>query len=355
MHMQSHHNNFGFLRLMFAMLVIVSHSPEMIDGNRSREPLTNIIGHQSFGDLAVAGFFLISGYLILMSYINSRSILSYIAKRIRRIYPGYLAAFSICLLIVSPVTGGVLHFGGMDIARTTANAFGLQGPYQPGFIGLPYEVLNGSMWTISYEFRCYLAIIIFSIMGLHKSRWGYLGITILLLILTASAVDYPLPGRWQFFFGDIAIQIRLLAAFCVGGCYYLFGDRIVYTWKIAAGSASVLLLSMYFEIGQEVAFFVLGGYIIIWFSLHFKNTHLSRINSNTDISYGVYLYAWPIGGLLIYFFSIDSPLLLFVLTLPLSMIVGWLSWVIVESNAIQKRPILPRKISGPVAAAVDRE
>ena len=46
-------NNFGVLRLLFAYLVIVAHSPELVDGNASRELLTQIFGTITFGGLAV--------------------------------------------------------------------------------------------------------------------------------------------------------------------------------------------------------------------------------------------------------------------------------------------------------------
>ena len=63
-----HNNNFGLLRLVLALLVLLSHSSEVIDGNRSREVLTSIFHTISCGDLAVNGFFLLSGYLIVQSW-----------------------------------------------------------------------------------------------------------------------------------------------------------------------------------------------------------------------------------------------------------------------------------------------
>ena len=54
-------NNFHFLRLALAGLVILAHSPILVDGDRHREPLTWIFGTGiNLGDLAVDGFFLIS-------------------------------------------------------------------------------------------------------------------------------------------------------------------------------------------------------------------------------------------------------------------------------------------------------
>ena len=81
-------NNFGAIRLALAFLVILSHSSEMIDGNRSRELLTQVFGTISFGELAVDCFFIISGYLITKSYLSSTSALEYLVKRVLRIYPG---------------------------------------------------------------------------------------------------------------------------------------------------------------------------------------------------------------------------------------------------------------------------
>ena len=98
-------NNFGVLRLFFAALVIISHSPELIDGNRSRELLTRLFGTLSFGEVAVDGFFLVSGYFITISFAERPDSYSYLTKRVFRIVPGYIIAFCVCIIIIAPLAG----------------------------------------------------------------------------------------------------------------------------------------------------------------------------------------------------------------------------------------------------------
>ncbi|MET0220344.1 MAG: hypothetical protein ABW213_06795 [Tardiphaga sp.] len=51
-------NNSGVLRLAFATMVVLSHAPELVDGNRSREILTREFHTLSFGEVGVDGFFI---------------------------------------------------------------------------------------------------------------------------------------------------------------------------------------------------------------------------------------------------------------------------------------------------------
>ncbi|MFN9849540.1 MAG: acyltransferase, partial [Alphaproteobacteria bacterium] len=67
-----------------------------------------------------------------------------------------------------------------------------------------------------------------------------------------------------------------------------------------------------------------------WVAFNVKWAPLRTINATDDISYGVYLYAWPIASLLLWFCR-DIPMLaLGSLTLVGSIVMGALSWHLVE-------------------------
>lgn len=100
-------NNFNTLRLALALLVVWSHSFAIHLGSEESEWVSLLLGGvYNAGNLAVMGFFIISGFLISESWQRSRSLRSYLSKRVRRIYPGYMVATTICALIVAPLFGG---------------------------------------------------------------------------------------------------------------------------------------------------------------------------------------------------------------------------------------------------------
>jgi peptidoglycan/LPS O-acetylase OafA/YrhL len=86
-------NNFDLLRLLFASLVALVHTAEL-----TRLELLAPLRHLLLGEVAVDGFFVISGFLVFASYERSRSLGHYYSKRLRRILPGYLTVVTLSAL-----------------------------------------------------------------------------------------------------------------------------------------------------------------------------------------------------------------------------------------------------------------
>ncbi|WP_197521061.1 acyltransferase family protein [Bradyrhizobium icense] len=325
-----HCNNFGFLRLLFASLVIISHSAEIIDGNRSREWLVSIGGTMTLGEVAVDGFFLISGYLVLQSFQNSTTVYSYIIKRVRRIYPGFIFAYVTCFFVVAPFAG--VDFGSLKFTsylKYALQALMLNGPDLYAFPSMPVHALNGPTWTIVYEFRCYLLIVLIAGLGLYKWPLMFAALSIGLLLLNEVGFFIKV-GALGRIIGNPMFLVRLASLFCIGSCFYLFRSKIRFRVEFAIIACTVLTASIYFSKFQEAVFAIFGGYLIFYVALHIKSRVLVSINSRVDISYGVYLYAWPIQISLAYFFGIHSPWTLTIIATPFAYVAGLLSWHFIE-------------------------
>lgn len=337
-------NAIGALRLLFASLVIVAHSPEMLDGSLRREPLHMLFGGMSFGALAVDAFFLISGYLIAASFASSANPAAYFTKRILRIYPAFVVCSLLCVFIVAPLAGAELAaLGPSAWARLGYRLVMLKAPEVEGaFKGLPYPALNGSAWTISYEFRCYILAALFGMAGLYRRPKIYAAFTtvVLLASLIAAWPGAPAlgaPGWFQALFGDPQQDLRLLGAFMAGTCFWLYrGIPLHGRW---AAVATPLLIGLMFTPLAETALVLLGGYILFWVAFKTRWKPLLTLNAKNDISYGIYLYAWPVGALLIWSWRSIPVSLLGLLTFAGAALLGAASWFLVEQPALKWKPL----------------
>jgi peptidoglycan/LPS O-acetylase OafA/YrhL len=341
-------NNFNFLRLFFALLVILSHSVEWKYGDKLHEPLMKIFGTLSFSDVAVNGFFLLSGYLIVQSWLREPILSSYLKKRALRVYPGFMIANLLSVFVVVPfIADAHLYFSRFEMGIFLRSLILLQLPDVPNmFAGASYPFVNAPVWTISYEFRCYIIVALLGMVGLFKQPRLWLALTCLAFCVLAIGYALPsgvmeevsFPGS-SLLIGTTPDFARLFCYFGAGGCCFLFRHRIVYKKGWAWGAVPILLLSLFHPISANLALATLGAYILFWFAFQ-PIPLLDRFKSGADISYGTYLYGWPVQRLLMFHFPALTPLGLFPLGCLLSALCGAASWRYVE------RPFLRLKSRG---------
>ncbi len=331
-------NNFNLLRLFFASLVIVSHSPELVDGTRSRAIFTAMFGTLTGGDVAVDGFFLISGYLITQSFLRTSSVLEYLKKRIARIFPGYAVAFLLCALIVAPFVGGAGVWSVAGIGKLLSQMATLLPPKVIGvFPGLPQPSLNASLWTIRFEFECYLAVAAFGLLGFLQPRFRPV-IAIAAAVLLCIGIAGAVTGGHQVHepaLPTLAKDTRFFMIFAVGAVYFLFRERIKLHGLGAAIAIAALIPAMAFWHLAEPAFAVCGGYLIFWFAFQAPIIHLGPLTRSDDISYGIYLYGWPVQTLIIWHDRTIDPWLLSALALAIAAALGYASWRLVEKPCLR--------------------
>jgi peptidoglycan/LPS O-acetylase OafA/YrhL len=237
-----------------------------------------------------------------------------------------------------------------DWLKLAANTLLLKAPAVPGaFDVLQVHALNGSMWTISYEFRCYILAAVFGFIGLYRRPWLFAVLTGLMLAanllfaVPQLASVLQLPGPVGAVVGQPMHMVRLLSAFMTGTCFWLLKPKLGGRYAILA--AVVLPAAMFVTAIQPIVLSLLGGYLLFWLAFECEWSPLRRINAKDDISYGVYLYAFPITQLLIFFWrDIPAPVLILA-TFLLSLVCGSISWRFVEKPALG----LKRRLGGALA------
>ena len=323
---QKRHNNFNLLRLILATLVIVGHSPELIDGDRHREPLTQLFGSISFGELAVDGFFILSGYLITQSWDQSLSGSNYLIKRVARIFPGFAVAALISAFVVGPIFGGnpnyLQEFKYVTfLTHMTVLTFQVTPAVYPGY---PYAIINAPMWTIHWEFLCYLMVFFLGSLRLLNQK-----IFVPLLYVACAGIFAYTASRLTHAVTNIPPRLPML--FLAGMSFYICRDLVKYKFSFFGLAIVLCVLALKMGLMSELFLTVPFAYVLFYVSQkHFVFTE--AFNRLPDVSFGTYLYAWPIQKILVCNLQMTSPIMVTLITIPLAYAVGYLSWMLVERH-----------------------
>jgi peptidoglycan/LPS O-acetylase OafA/YrhL len=334
-------NNLNAIRLFLALSVIMSHSFPLswgMGGEFKGEPLIILTRQQaSSGTLAVNLFFLISGMLITASWLHSKSMQDFLMKRVLRIYPGFIVAvgFSgLLALILCPEFRSALGHGLSWLMLMAKDWFFLtrHSLQRPGIFShnpAPGEV-NGSLWTIPKEFACYLMVALIGLFSLYKYRW---------LNLLSLLFCYMLYVRALFSDQSVGhLDSRLLTYFLVGMNMWLWRDKIPFSKWIAFGCLAGLLVASQFKPWFSVLFPFLGGYAVLWLG-YGPNVSCLKWTIKTDLSYGTYLYAFPVQQVVAMNACLRHPWLNFLISTPITLCLAWLSWHFVEKRFLAMKKV----------------
>lgn len=331
---------FDGLRLFAAVAVIFSHSYLLASGDGG------ILAHlfrriEILGIYGVFAFFVMSGFLLARSLAHNGNALQFAANRIVRIFPGFIT----CMLFTGFVAGplgtslslsayfqdSLFHKFLLGALKDMAD-LSLPGVF--AYDGRLNYATNGSLWSLRYEVLSYLLLLVTWVLfrNIRRTIWAILFLAVLTTITSMNEKQLGLP------FGILPGVAYTLTFFAGGLLMYLVYERWGVRTRWALMSAVALGVSGYFDMAY-LTFAFFGAYLVVF--IGDRATALSLITKRIgDISYGVYLYGWPVQQLVEMWTHVSDPLVLTALSIPPSLLLGYLSSRFVEQPAMKRRHML---------------
>jgi peptidoglycan/LPS O-acetylase OafA/YrhL len=329
-------NNLDALRLIAASLVIVDHAFPIA----GREHVfADQLGF-TLGGLAVSSFFAMSGYLIARSWDEDPNVLRYVAKRALRLLPALVVAALFCAFVVGAFTSTlpVGEYLRDPLTRSYVWDNSLVFPIQyalPGvFEGNPYPVaVNGSLWSLPIEVVAYGMVLALGYLGILRRRTWVFAVFLVVLFIHLRLPGSRFIGDGVWFHMPVVQLWELLATFLVGTLAYLYRDKLVLSPTVMVALLGIMAVTLKTSMADAVylvavpyTLFVVG--YALW-------PNLRRITRPGDVSYGVYIYAFPIQQVLADIRPGTNPWVAAVGAFAITYVLAYGSWRLIEKPALR--------------------
>ena len=327
-------NNFDAMRIIAALTVVLAHSIPLSEGPKSLDALWAWSrGQATFGYVAIQVFFIVSGYLITGSYLNSaladqgrpakqgfidpRGARRFIRARLLRLAPALLVVLWVLAFIVGPILTSVSLATYFSSPLTYRLAMGMSDHLPGMFTHNPFSSgIDGSLWTLRYEGLCYVVVLALGLTRLLR-RWVVTAVFVIILIA-------------RLHFGAYA-GLDLGTLFAAGAVIRLWNPPL--TIALAVPAALVCLAGL--QLGfYHLASFTFGAYLVIFIGLA-PAVKLPNLAKYGDISYGVYIIAWPVQQIIVMLTGAHPNWIINnLITVPLVIGLAFLSWRLIEAPAL---------------------
>ncbi|MFV0304799.1 MAG: acyltransferase family protein [Moheibacter sp.] len=317
-------NNFDFIRVLLAFVVFVGHLGVLSDSEElaflSYSPV----------ELAVFGFFVVSGFLIARSYERTSSLKSYARKRFNRIMPGYLLVIFLAAILLSLISclSFSKYFSDPQVYEYlfwNSIFLNFKAPYLPCVFG--NQAVNGALWTIKVEVCFYIAVpFIFLFFGKNNK---YRNMSLIILYFCSLA--------YLNFFEIIekaAISRQISGALC----YFIGGMLIYFNFNKFIKHKNILviiaLITVWIDLFLKIKLFSPMMISIIVLYIAYSFTFFNNFGKYGDFTYGIYIFHFPIIRVFtsLELFENYNPYLMGFLCMLLVIIIGIVSWHLYEKK-----------------------
>lgn len=327
-------NCFDFLRFFFAFNILLAHLNEL-----SQSRSLSFLSFFSNSNIAVKGFFVISGFLVAKSFATTPSLKKYFIKRAKRILPAYVVVvlFATIFLVFFSSSGALQYFTDSGVYKYLGwnLAFlNFMHPCLPGvFENNLLCAVNGSLWTLKVEEGFYIVLpLIFYVIKKTNKPILILGILYVLSILYWFVMDY--------YFEQPLLAKQLpgyLSYFVVGIFLFLNFDYVMRNKKqILAGSILILIGCNFSNFQIDLMYPAVFGTIVIItaYSLSFLND----FGKYGDFTYGLYIYHFPIIQIFrqCNLFEKYNPLIMAITVVLITLFFAVTSWFLVEKRFLDR-------------------
>lgn len=295
-------NNLNFMRFIAALMVIVSHCYSVVLSGDAGSYLLKLTGDRlSPGGVSVGVFFLFGGFLIARSCEHYPEPKKFFSARVLRLFPELLFVVILTTFVLGPILSTLSpaeYFTNPQTYKYLLNGALIMVHQLPGvFTNNPSgDVVNAALWTLPVEFICYvLCFISYKLTKFDKKKF-----------LLLSVPVFALAAVYYVKFSPLQLSVvRAVLLFYLGVLIWVLRDHI--TISPALGLASVVLWFV-MVLGAADNLAMLTVFPVACFCLAYgMGNHFSKFGTKFELSYGIYLWAYPIQQALAQYFPVWHP------------------------------------------------
>lgn len=342
-------NNLDLARLLLAAMVIYGHSFSVTPSPDQGVDLIWALTGYNAGDLAIKGFFCISGLLVTNSLIVKSSPIDFVVARAFRILPALIVVTIVVALVIGPAISTespAAYFSNWQTwdhiwKQATLQTWGqtIEVYSLPGvFVGNPVgTAVNAPLWSIAAETYCYALLLVLALC-VGTSRIAIT--TIFAMILLDTLLPEKVIFRWLP--QDVTDFAALPVCFAFGSLLAAWKSSAKITPLVIFGLIGVMYLFGASPLSKTV------GYAVVFLALFWLCCRPWALKAipRVDISYGLYLWGWPIQQVFAHFFPGANHYVAVVACISMAAVMGYLSAVVVEAKARAWGRSLTRSLHG---------